>query len=70
MRKVACGLHPLTTASGWQESSSRIRVKVRNIYAANAGGTDGNDRQDTKDGIDYDRRNLVTGGYAVGHRSR
>ena len=42
---------------------------MRGICGAKVGATDGNVGKHTKGGIDYDRRNLIRGGSAVGHRS-
>ena len=65
---MSCGLQPSTTSErAGQANTSGIRGKVRSICGAKVGATDGNDGKKTKDRVDHDGRNLISGGSAVGY---
>lgn len=66
---MSCGLQPSTTSErAGQANTSVTRGKVRSICGAKVGATDGNDGKKTKDRVDHDGRNLISGGSAVGSR--
>ena len=68
LRKVACSLQPSTTSARAGQANTRgIRGKVGSICGAKVGATDGNDGKQTKDRVDHDGRNLISGGSAVGY---
>ena len=58
---MACGLQPSTTATRAEQAKTNWSVKVRGIYDAKVGATDGNDKKHTRDKIDYDTQNLIKG---------